>query len=130
MPLTSSWPPEAAKSEDISTALGSGANYLSQHGSQASLKPRATAWTTDTNMSFGGIADMVVLQGGAIQKENLSVCGIIAQSQCDPVARWQVLALCLTLHKLQAVVYHSIDPTGQGRVHLSPLSHLSQPSHL
>jgi hypothetical protein len=73
MPFTSAWPSEAAKSEGITKASGSSANYISQCGSQASLRPRAAAWTTDTNMSFGGIADMVVLPGGPIQKENLSL---------------------------------------------------------
>lgn len=64
MPLTSAWPSEAAK------ASGS-----SQRESQASLRRRATAWTTDTNMSFRAITDVVALRGGPIQKENLSYMG-------------------------------------------------------
>lgn len=64
MPLPSAWPSEAAK------ASGS-----SQHESQASLRPRAAAWTTDTNMSFRDITNVVALRGGPIQKENLSLSG-------------------------------------------------------
>lgn len=115
MPLTSALCPKAAKPEHITKTSGSGTDYILPHapeawgqhqGPQAVITwPAVASWAT------------VVCSEGPIQEVNLSSSrvSITAQSQGYPKSRRQVqgMGLSLCLNKLQAVIYHPTNPTGQ-----------------
>lgn len=58
MPLTSTWYPTGSKTQRYHQGIRQHIDCMHLHGCQASLKLKAAAWTTDTNMASGGIADL------------------------------------------------------------------------
>lgn len=75
---------EAAKPEANTKLSYRSIDLICPRESQVSSRPGATVWPVVVLWS------MVVLQGGSIQKMNLSLCwaSFIAQSQGNSTARW------------------------------------------
>lgn len=103
------------KPEDITKASTDLRLHLSvgqQHGSQTPTLPLLVSET------------MLVLQGGSIQKVNLSSsrASVVTQRQGTCVAGWQLWGLSLPLHKLQTVLHIPLTLLSNDTVSISALS--------